>query len=304
MLKNKFKSKFTLIFIGIMFGSFLLIFLSIKNELFYKVINYIPTYVAYYVDKYLNGNINLLFLNNNILLYVENDVENILSALYIYVVTFSSYIYNFIIIALSILTFRKIYNNYNCEIYKKANVSKILRIGVKKYVNKSIISDSLYYGMLFALPKMIYLIVLLIFFPIGISHNHYIFDASFVSLPFLYSAYNLNAFIVILLDLIMAFFFGIIIYLISLIIASFIKNKPLSYFIFIIVLAILSIIPLLFNGVPFIFYHSIYTYFNYAFLSNYDTINLFIPIYIIIIFCFVLFIIAKIIYSNMVRNNL
>ena len=88
LIKAKLKEKSSKYIIFSIFLIFILSFLSIKNEFFYNVINYFDYYLSYYISKYLNGNINNLIIDGKILIYIENDVQNIMSSLYLYVLSF------------------------------------------------------------------------------------------------------------------------------------------------------------------------------------------------------------------------
>ncbi len=306
MLKNKIKSKFTILFILMIFLVLLLIFMSIKGEFFYNVIKYIPTYVKYYVNEYLGGSPKYLFsINNDIILYVESDVKNIFSSLYLYVATFSNIFYFVFVIIAILLIFNKICNNYSCEFYKSACISKITRIGKTKYINKFLLSDSFYYGFILLAPKVLYFVILSLFFPVGYSYTHYISEVSFLDSAYLYNAYSINPFLMVGLDFLMTFLFGIVIYFISLSIVALVKNKPLSYFVFVITNGLFSILPyVLFQHVPFIFYNSIYCFYSQILFFDSSVTNVFLPIYIIFILSIVMGIISKFLFKRAIKVNI
>ena len=308
-LKNKLKDKFTKKFIIIFLLFLLLIFFLLKNEFIYNVINYIQNYLNYYIDKYLNGIVADLAYNSQSLIYVENDVKNVASSLFLYVITFGQNLYFIIVIGIILIIFNKVSNEYYSEIYQNGIVNKITRINMKKYLNTNILINSIYYGLIFIIPKILYLLILSFFFPVGVSHTHFIDYASYLSQAFLYNAYALNPYIMIFLDLVLTFLFGIIIYYISLIIVSSIKNKLMSYFIFIVVIIMLSIITtllptFLFNKVAFIFYNSIFVYFSQTLKYEINVNNIYTPIYILFILTVLIGVIAKISLKNGIKRNL
>ena len=120
-MKNIFKDKFNLKVILVSFIIFILIFLSIKNELFYNATNYIYNYVNYYIDKYLGGNSKLLIneLDNSVLLHIESDTANIISAVFIYVGSFSNILFKLFVVIAPIIIFYKVSRELYCEIYDK-----------------------------------------------------------------------------------------------------------------------------------------------------------------------------------------
>lgn len=302
-LRHKFNNKFTIIVLCISLIIFLSIFVTIKNEFYYSSINYINYYLDYYIANYLKGNVFDLIVDGRLLLYIENDLANIFSSLYIYVVSFGSNIFNFFSFISPFIIFYKVSSWLHDELYDKASIPKITRVGLKKYINSSIIVNGIYFGLILFIPRFLYLLILSLFFPIGISSTHYISYSSFISQAFLYVGYNCNPFILILVDLLMSFLYGAVITFISTIIVSFIKNKPLSYLIFMFVLGILSLLPTFLRKTPFIFYISLFNYYNY---SN-ETItkaNISIPIIILFIFSILCYFVSKIILRKKVQKNI
>lgn len=261
-LKYKLKSKeFKLIFImSILF--YIGLYIIIKNEFFYNAIQYNATYIRYYIDKYLGGNINDLIFNNNVYMYIESDVQNIFSSLYLYVASHNNVLFLFFNILISFIIFHLMSTKYYCEIFNKYFISQITRIGKRKYIFNTIITNSIYFGLILAVPRLLYFVLLSVFFPVGISTTHFITTTSFISDKFLYVGYNCSPFVMIGLDILISFIFGVILGLISLIISTSVKNRPISYLVYILTFVSLSIIPWKFMNVPFIFYSSIYQYFS------------------------------------------
>lgn len=300
-IKNKIKnSKFRIIILASLF-IYIFLFLCIKNEFFYSASQYNHKYLDYYIQTYLAGEANDLIFENDVMMYIESGVKNIYSALYLYVVTFSGNIYLLFSILISIYIFYYISSTFYCDIYKGNSLLQIFRIGEKKYIKKTIISNSLYCGLLILLPRIMYYLLLNIFFPNGVSYVHFLGDTSFISEKFLYVGYNYSPFLMICLDFVMSFCYGIIISLISLIIVSIIKNKSLSYIIFVFAISAFSIIPLIWHQVPLIFYSSIYTYSNMLNVPSIE-INVYEPIVISTIMLVVLLIVTKFVLKYRVRK--
>lgn len=302
-LKHKLNSKFTLAVLCISLFTFLTIFIAIKNEFFYSSINYITDYLDYYITKYLNGNVSDLLIDGKILLYIENDLSNIFSSLYIYVVSFGSIIFKVYSFIIPFVIFYKINSSLHSEVYNKFSIPKITRVGLKKYANNTIIVNGIYSGLLLFIPRLLYLLILFLFFPIGISSTHYIAYSSFITQPFLYVGYGYNPYILILIDLIMTFIYGMILSYISTVIVSFIKNKPLSYVIYLFSLGVLSILPMIFKEAPFVFYDSLFNYFDQTRITTAKA-NVFVPLIILLPFSLICYIIAKIVFKRGIEKNI
>lgn len=301
-IKQKFCSKFTLLLLVLSFLVFLIAFILIKNEFYYFSINYLTNYLNYYISKYLNGFVNDLIVDGKVLLYVENDLINIYSALYIYIVSFNTIIFKIFTFIFPILVFYNSNSVIYSELYHKFSIPKITRIGINTYINNTLIVNAIYYGLLTIIPRIIYFLLLSIFFPLGISFTHYIAYSSFISPSFPYIGYISNPYVLILLDLIMAFIYGMIIYFISVLIISLTKNKPLSYLIFLFSISVLSLVPILFKQPPFIFYNSLFNYFSHIEITTH--INFLIPHIILFIFLIILYLINKIILKKKVEENI
>lgn len=302
-LKNILNSKFTIMIIVLSVSIFLLVYLSIKNEYFYNLANYVTTYLDYYIFKYLLGNANSLIVDNAPLIYVEGDLANLYSSLYIYVVTFGSILFKVFSYILPILIFYKISTRLYDEIYKKFSISKIVRIGTKKYIRNTIFVNGVYAGLILTIPRILYFILLSIFFPVGFSGTHFINSASFITQPYLYIGYSYNPYIMILVDLLITFIYGFVISLISIIVVSLIRKKTLSYLIFIFSLAFFSIIPIFLKQAPLISYSSIYNYFEQAMYFT-KNINIYNPIIIISSLCIALLIATRFIFSHKLKDSL
>lgn len=302
-LKNKLMNKFTLMVLFVSLFTYLVIYIIIKNEFFYSSINYITDYLDYYITKYLNGNAYDLLIDGKILLYIENDLANIFSSLYIYVVSFGSVIFKIYSFIIPFVIFYIINSSIHCEVYNKFSIPKITRIGIKKYINNTIVVNGIYSGLLLFVPRLIYLLILFVFFPIGISSTHYIAYSSFITQAFLYVGYSYNPFLLILIDLIMSFVYGVILSYISTLIVSLIKNKSLSYAIYLFFLGVLSVLPMTFKEAPFIFYDSLFNYFDQVKKTT-TTANVFIPLIILLLFLIISYIITKIVFKKRIEKNI
>ncbi len=300
IIYNKLKNKKFKILILISFLIYLLLYMCIKNEFFYNASQYTTTYLDYYIKNYLSNVANNLILDNEIVMYIESDVQNIFSALYLYVVSFNNKIFLVYSLLMTIYVFYYISSVFYSEVFNNGVVSNIFRIGERKYLNNTIISNSIYCGLLFLVSKLLYFIFLNIFFPNGISYVHFLGSTSFINDKFLYIAYNCSSIIIIIFDFIMAFLYGAIISLVSLVIVSLIKNKSLSYVAYIFSIAVFSIIPILFYYPPFILYSSIYNYFNYYTNISLE-LNVYEPLIISAIILISLLFITKFILKRRIR---
>lgn len=289
---NKLKNKKFKIIIIFSFLVYLLLYFLIKNEFFYNATQYTTTYLNYYIKTYLSNVANDLILDNGIIMYIESDVQNIFSSLFLYAVSFNNKIYTIFSIIMTLYIFYYISSIFYNDVFDNGAISKVFRIGEKKYLNETIITNSIYCGLLFLIPKILYFVLLSIFFPNGVSYVHFLGDTSFLSEKFLYVAYNCSPMIMICFDFAITFLYGIIVSLISLIIVSLIKNKSLSYIAFIFFISFISILQIILNLSPLIFYNSIYNYFNF-----YNTIslelNVYEPLIISVILSFALYLITK-----------
>ncbi len=113
-LKNK--KHYLIILVALL--AFILYYLSIKDEIFFYGANYINNYIDYYITNYLNGDASQLLYNNGVLLYVESEIANIYSALYIYVICMGSTIFKI----MSIVTNYNI--SYSIQIYTRLHLQK------------------------------------------------------------------------------------------------------------------------------------------------------------------------------------
>lgn len=303
ILKYKLKSKEfkTLCFFSL--AIYLCLFLVIKNEFYYNAIQYNVSYLNYYINRYLNGNINDIIFNNSIYMYVESDVQNIFSSLYLYVASLNNNIFITFMILITIMVFHHSISNFHCDIFNKFSITKITRIGRRKYIKNEIISNFIYSGLLFFIPRLSYFMILSCFFPVGISSNHFLTSVSFISEKFFYLGYSCSPVIIIILDLIMTFMYGSTLSLISILISICVKNRGLSYMIYIFIMITLSFVPWYFYKAPFLFYSSIFQYFSF-FYESAKELNVYEPIVIIFVFNFILCIITKVILRKKVDDNI
>ncbi len=282
---------------------FFTIFLTFKSEFFYNVINYFPKYLDYYFENYLHSDISKMLVDDYIKIYMDYDLVNILSAQYLYVFSLGTTLFLLITIIMTIFIFHLIDNTIHNDIYNNFCIPKITRIGNKKYINRTILTKILISGLIMVLPKVFYLVILSLFFPNGSSEMYYINEMLGFDEAFLYNIYNFNSFGMILFDFLMSFFYGIIIANISMIISSLSNNKPLKYVIYIFTVAIISIFMIFIKMPPFIYYNSIFLYFSY-YLEGYQTLFVFTPIIISIIFVIITYIINRYSFKKVVLKNI
>ena len=303
-LKQELKDKSTiLIMLGILL-MYILTFAIIKNELYFNIINYVPTYLRYYVSEYLMGNASDLINNNMIYLYIENDLQNVMSAFFTYAATFGVNFCNILTFAIPFVIFVKINKTIFSEVNNKYSICKIIRIDKKKYYRNLILKNGLISGLIIIIPRILYLILLMIFFPTGVSRTHVLDHSylSFMTQTYSYVGYIYSPYLMIFLDFLVAFIYDFSVSSLSIVISSTIKNKPLSYLIFIFTLGVLFVLPeITFNHVPYLYYNSIYSYGNS--LDSFD-FNIYYSLINITIFNTIISFLAKIIYKRGVEKNI
>ena len=110
-LKERIVNNKSIIFILISVFIFIFCFLTIKNSYFNEIINYMETYINYYVAKYLQGDYTSLIVSSNMPLsiFVENDVVGILSAPYLYCFMHSNTIFSIYLFVLPFIIFKYIF---------------------------------------------------------------------------------------------------------------------------------------------------------------------------------------------------
>ena len=190
--------------------------------------------------------------------------------------------------------FKKVYNKI-CDFFMYIDECW------KKIINSIFLKNCIESGLLLLIPRLLYFLILSIFFPNGVSDTHYLLNTSFAVDTYLYSFYTISPYLLILFDLILCFLYGIFLSLLSILIISFTKNKGLSYLIYIFSIAFISIVLIFLNQVPIVMYLSIFTYFKYV---VYDTINYYIPFITILSFIIIFILIDYICIYKKVRNNL
>jgi len=297
-IKNEFKNKNNIIIVTFAFLLLLFVFLTIKNEIYYHSFNYIQNYISYYVREYLNGNSDRLFLNEVPLIYIEGNLKNIMSALYIYVATFGTTICQAIFYIFPIIIFHNITRKLYSEINNGFCISNLTRLDSKKYYSNIILKNGILSGFILIIPKLLYFLILILFFPAGQS-SHVITETTFLQPGFIYNAYNYSPYLMIGMDFIITFLYGFFISSFSIIIITFTKNKPLSYLLFAFVFSVLSLVQYIFGQIPIIYYYSIYGY-----AASTTPFNILIPVVKIIGFTFVTSLFAKIIIGRKIRNYL
>jgi hypothetical protein len=176
-----------------------------------------------------------------------------------------------------------------------------MRMGIKKYKSHTIIFYGIYAGLILVIPKILYIILLSIFFPPGISGLHYIGAAGFITQPYLYVGYKYSPLLMILLDMIMSFAYGFVIALISIIIIAYIRKKTLSYLVFIFSIAFLSITAIFLKQAPITSYISLWSTLeqNSYYSAN---INIFTPLIIIIASLTILYIAVRFVITKKIKE--
>ncbi len=300
-IKNELKNKIIIKILSFSAIIFVISFILMKTEFFYHVVNYFPSYLRYYISEYLLGNVSDLIVNNDIMLYIEPGIQNIMSSLYLYVASYGTILCQTLIFSFPIVIFCYIARNLYSEINNNFSICKITRIGLKKYFRNTILKNGIISGLLFTIPRLCYFLLLSLFFPNGISSEHIISEALYLSPDFLYVSYNVNPYLMVFLDLVMAFIYAFSISCLSIIIISTIKNKPLTYLVFIFTFAAISIVPYIaFNVVPYIYYGSLFLYAAFNLLK----FNLYIPLIITIFVCLIFYFLAKACYKKAVLKNI
>lgn len=107
--------------------------------------------------------------------------------------------------------------------------------------------------------------------PSGVSYTHVLTSIASLTNAFLFLNYSVNPYLLIAIDLLISFLYGFIITELSLFIISLIRNKPLSYLIFIFSICLLSIIFYVLGHPIIISFISVFTYYS---MSNYDIFNI------------------------------
>lgn len=257
LLKNKLLTKKSILFLIISLLILFIIFFINKNEILYGISNYINNnYLKYYIDSYLNGNASNLIINNNVIMYVENDVMKVLSAPYIYLFTQCSNIFKIYTIVFPLFLFYVIIDNLYDEIHNGFLRLKILKLGQGKYISSLIITTLIFGGFLASIPKIVYYLILNIFYNPGFSHSHFLVNGIFNEI-FLDMYKNYDSILLSLIDIFNSFLYGMIISLIAILSIFLMKKKVNTYlfliFIFFIQISICSVfinitkIPMMFS---------------------------------------------------------
>ena len=300
-LKNLIFNKSNLIILILILAIFISMFISIKNEFFYNAINYIHNYLEYYVLKYLDGDASKLIVSGSPLLYIEGDYVNIFSSIYLYVVSFGTLIFKIFIYIFPILVFYIINRTLHDEFHNNFAISKIVRIGQKKYYNIILFFYFIYTSLILIIPKILYFIGLNIFFPFGVSSLHYINEASFIAQPYLYAEYIYNPIVMLVLDLILSIAYCSILTFISVNVIAFFKNKAISNLMFVFGLCLFSVLAIFIGQAPIVSYISLWSALELSNNFSFE-MNIFIPIIISYLICGVLFVITKIVLNRKIKD--
>lgn len=257
-LKKIFCSKKSIIImIGICLLYFMM-FIFIKNKFYYEIINYIPKYLDYYTQQYVNGNVSSLIYDNNIWFFVENDVIGIFSSIYIYFASQQTIIFSILLFISPILLFYLIFDNLYYEIHNGYFKNIMVHKGKKKYFVDKFLSLLTFSGVFMLLPKLIYYLSLNMFFSPNVT-AHYIDNGNFITEKFLYIKEYFSPQLLLCFDLGLSFLYGIIIAIISIIIIMLCNKKIYCYMCFILIIIIQAVVSITFNNIslPLIFLYSI-----------------------------------------------
>lgn len=102
------------------------------------------------------------------------------------------------------------------------------------------------------------------------------------------------------IDLITSFLFGIIIAFISVIVSSLFKNKTISVISILLIYAFLSYFNI---NAPLLYLHSIFNYFNY-YVEDVYSLNVYTPLLISSVYLIITFVLAKIILKRKIDGNI
>lgn len=236
-------------------------------------------------------------------LFVEEDVIGIYSSFYLYIASFAHKFFSLYMFVIPFVIFSYIIKNLYDEIFNKASISYINRVGLKKYINNRLIINALICGFIIFIPRFLYFLSLNLFFPSSVSNIHFIDSLSFLSQSFLYVGYSYHPLILIVFDFIVSFIYGAFLSCLSILVILLIKNKSLSFVIYGFVLLAVSIFCIAIK-IPHIFsYISIFCIYN---SSNIDTFSaiLYCPLIFINTLFIIVFLIDKIVYKRMVVDNI
>lgn len=296
-----FFNKFNLVILILILVFFILMFISIKGEFFYNTMDYIHSYLDYYVLRYLDGDASKLIVSGAPLVYIEGDYINIFSSIYLYVVSFGTLIFKVFTYIFPILVFYIISRTLHDEFHNNFAIPKIVRIGYKKYKNNMFFNYCIYTSLILIIPKILYFIMLNIFFPFGISSLHYIGAASFITQPYLYVGYIYNPIIMLFLDIVLSIAYCSIITFISINVIAFFKNKALSNLLFVFILCLFSVLAIFMKQAPIISYISLWSTLELSYNFSPD-MNIYLPIIIAYLFCIILFVITQFVMNKKIKD--
>lgn len=308
-LKERIVNNKSIIFILISVFIFIFCFLTIKNSYFNEIINYMETYINYYVAKYLQGDYTSLIVSSNMPLsiFVENDVVGILSAPYLYCFMHSNTIFSIYLFVLPFIIFKYINNIYYDDVHNGFANNVILKIGKKKYIRYTLSTNCILGGILAVVPKIIYYIFLLIFYYPSFSHKFVINNYNFINNRALEIFQIYNPISLVIGDIVMSLFYGVVVALISTIIILLSKKKINTYLIFILVMVGQSIIFSLLENISSKYilssmfsYYSIYSVLNVWLESRLSIVWSLVPI---IVLTFILIIITMILLKRKLKDS-
>lgn len=298
-LKQLFSDRKTKIYIMVITVIFFLIYYMLRTRYFYEIINYFDDYIRYYTENYLDGNIGNLIESNMLSLFIENDVMNIISAPFIYCVSHQSFIFNILLVIMPLIIFYLIHSKLYDEVHNGFIINKISRIGYSTYEKTILISNIIYGGLLAVLPKIIFYIFLSFFLGNGFSNVHFINNLNFIDNLSLSLLISNNQLLLVFVDLLMTFLYGLLISLISIIVIFLSKKNINSYASFILafcgstlIIAFITNIVAIFPIQPLFSYYSLY---SILILTNCSLSSVIISLLgiNIILFIFAFFVIRK-----------
>lgn len=257
-LKRIFYSKKSIFSIISITFLYFIVYSLMKNNYYYEVINYIPKYLNYYIENYLEGNISSLIYNGQLWFFVENSVSGIFSSIFIYFASFQSVIFDILIFVTPILLFYLIFDNLYYEIHTGFFKNIIIKIGKKKYLINKFLSLITFGGLFMVLPKLIYYLFLNLAF-INKTTNHYINNSNFIMEKYLFIKQNYSPNDLLLSDLGLSFIYGIIITIIAIIVIILCNKSIYCYVSFILVIICNAVLSIVFSNIsiPIIFLYSI-----------------------------------------------
>ncbi len=229
---KKMFTRFTFIVMGVTIIIYLLTFIVFKTDLYIESTEYINDYLNYYIFEYLEGNISLL--SNGVFydMYIEADMQNLISAEYVYKLSHFTIPFLFLMLLTPFIVYQLTFNAFHSEVHEKASINFITIVGRTKFYFSKVVSTLLSIMTVVVVPRVVYLLLVIVFFNVGFSELHNL-EGSILSYQVIdfYELNNLH-FASMLLDILTLVFYTFSIFLISLlsIITAKSKRVGLLYF--------------------------------------------------------------------------